>query len=69
MLRFLLYIRSKMLAWWLEETSLKNITNITVYKYLTGSVQLKERMRIRFIGQVCLLIRGICFSDRNKFLV
>ncbi len=26
-------------------------------------------MRIRFIGQVCLLIRGICFSDRNKFLV
>ncbi len=26
-------------------------------------------MRIRFIGQVCLLIQGICFSDRNKFLV
>ncbi len=45
----------------------KNIKNITVYKYLPGSVQLKERMS--FIGQVCLLIRGICFSDRNKFLV
>ncbi len=38
----------KMLAWWLEETSLKNITNITVYKYLTGSVQLKREWEFAY---------------------
>ncbi len=59
-----------MLAWWLEETSFKKPLQILlIQKYLTGSVQLKERMRISFIGQVCLLITRNLFSDRNKFLV
>ncbi len=32
-----------MQAWLAEETSLKSITNLTVQKLLTGSVQLKEK--------------------------